>query len=248
MLEILQSPLTFILTALELVVIAFALYFSFVLLVQLYFVAKKSFSYIKRKTFQNLNNIVLKICVSVLLIGYLLSWIIYGEEILTVMVCCSVPILIITSMTNSFESLNESVQAVFNDNSKLWGTLECKVESRLLDRDIYELQAKKIKTELVKKTNSLEHSKKLDNELSYTLAIIDNIDGIFRKSLKKETMMEKNSGLLRKLYNELLDRYDYFEKQYHELLHENYDVKNNIAKTIIKNKNIEDQSNILKNL
>lgn len=110
MLELSQSPLTFIFTALELVVIAFALYFSFVLLVESYFVAKKSFSYIKRKVFQNLNNIVLKIFVSVLLIGWLLSWIIYGEEMLTVVACCSVPILIITLMTNAFESLSANIK------------------------------------------------------------------------------------------------------------------------------------------
>ena len=153
---------------------------------------------------------------------------------------------------NLLRHLDKSIQIVFNEKvnwwRKLWGDLKCRVESRLLDRDTYELQAKKIKNELAKKTNSLEYSEKLNNELSCTLAIIDNIDEIFRKSLNKETTMEKNSGLLRRSYNELRERYDYFEKQYHELLHENYDVKNNISKTIIKNKNIEDQSNILKNL
>jgi septum formation inhibitor-activating ATPase MinD len=154
-------------------------------------------------------------------------------------------------MTNGFESLNETMQHVFNSDKRwwdfLWGNVD-KVESKFLDRKTYEYQARKIRKELVKKSTKPEINNKVDIELSHTIGIIENIDEIFRKSLKGETSMLKNKDMLHKAYGELVDRYEYFEQQYHILLQVNYELKHEISKTVLKNKTAEEQKSLLKNL
>jgi hypothetical protein len=252
MLDILQSPLQLILAAISLIILVFTLHYSFLFLVKAYLLLQKIFIYIKRKSFQNLDNFMFKSLVSILVIFCVFSWLIFGKDMLVVTcISCITFILIAMIFTKGFISLDDALRAAFNDDkgwwSKLWGNIDA-VDSKLLDIDTYELQVKKIKTELSRKTNSPEHSKKLENELLHTIGIIVNINEIFKKALNGETTMLNNLGLLRAAYNELHARYEYFEQQYHELLNDNYDVKNAISQTVFKNKTVEDQKNILKNL
>jgi hypothetical protein len=252
MLELLQSPVLLILAVIGFVIIVFTIYYSLLLLVKTYLLLQKMFLYIKRKSFQNLDNFIFKSLVSISVLSCVVSWIILGKDILVVTcMSCITFILIAMVLTKGFISLDDSIRAAFNDDkgwwSKLWGNIDA-VDSKLLDIYTYENQVKKIKTELFSKINSLEHSKRLENELAHTVGIIENINVIFKKALKGETTMLNNLGLLRASYSELHARYQYFEKQYHELLHDNYDVKNAISQTVSKNQTIEEQKDILKNL
>ena len=186
------------------------------------------------------------------LISFAYTSIFYEKEtIWMVLIGCSIIVSVVTFMTNGFESLNESIQHTINDDKSfwdfLWGYID-KIESKYLDRNTYKSQAIKIKDELSKKNAKSDIANKVDIELSHTLSIIDNVDVIFRKSLKGETTMLNNKALLLKSYDELVNRYDYFEKQYHILLQENYDLKYDISKTVEKNKTAEEQKDLLKNL
>ena len=153
--------------------------------------------------------------------------------------------------THYDDSLDEEMQDVFNHDKSWWQTVwknKNIVDSRYLSRDTYHRQREKIQAQMVKLPIGTDANKKLNSEISQTISIIDNIDEIFRKSLKRETTMLKNKDLLWNLYVELTDRYEYFEQKYHDLLQENYAIKHGIAQTIANNAQSQAQKDLLKNL
>jgi hypothetical protein len=233
-----------ILPALEIIAIVGIVYF-------LFFLLTTKISNIKNKVFQNLNNFVLSSAITIVLISTGLSWWLQDEEtILMVLGICGI-LMFVALSRNGFISLDDSIEEVFDTDygwwDKFWGNNK-RVDSKFLDRKTYGSQAIKIKHELRKRSIKSDIASKVDIELSHTLNIIDNVDEIFRKSRKGETTMLNNKGLLHKSYNELVNRYDFFEQQYHALLQENYDLKHDISKTVSKNKTAEEQKDLLKNL
>jgi hypothetical protein len=149
------------------------------------------------------------------------------------------------------DALDDEMQDAFNHDKSwweiLWGEGE-KVEGKYFKIETYQAQGSKIMAEYISKGIKADEIKKIDSYVSQTCEIIDNINEIFRKTLKKETTMLENKELLLNSYHELKGRYEYFEKKYHDLLQDNYTFKNPIADLIAKNMEVESQKDLLKNL
>lgn len=214
-------------------------------------VIEKSFTKIARKLFQNLDYYAVKVVAVIWVLSYLMIityFNVYVKDIHLFSMCVSIMVLM---LRGKFDSLDEVMQDALNHEKSwwdiLWGDGE-KVESKYLDIETYQQQGSKIMAEYISKGLKADEIKKIDVYVTQTCEIIENINEIFRKSLKKETTMVENRELLYNAYKELKERYGYFEKKYHDLLQDNYTFKNPIADLIAKNMEVESQKDLLKNL
>ena len=150
-----------------------------------------------------------------------------------------------------FSSLNQELEKVFSEDrhwiAKLFG-VKYKVNVHYLNENTFIEQISKIKDEFKKSKISIEKEHQLDQELSTTLNILSSIDAVYKKSLKNLTTLSKNKALLIQLYEQLVQRYDYFDKKYHDLLEQNYQAKSDFASFSIKNEEIDAIKNELKNI
>lgn len=201
-------------------------------------IVERSIVRIRYQFFQSLDFYGFKMALLVMAVSYLIVILFFSEEA-RVMLILEFSIIGTYLLLNHYvDALDDEMQEAFNDG-KSWFQSFCnkeyKVESRYLKFETYEYQRAKIQTQLAKRFIGVESSKKLEHEISQTKEIIENINELYRKSLKGETTMLKNKDLLWKLYVELKDRYEYFEQKYHDLLQEKYGIKHDIAQMIIKN-------------
>ncbi|MDD5053510.1 MAG: hypothetical protein PHO27_12315 [Sulfuricurvum sp.] len=214
-------------------------------------VIEKSFTKIACKLFQNLDYYAVKIVAVIWVLSYLMIITYFNEYVRDVHLFSMCIALMILLQRRKFHALDDEMQDAFNHEKNwwdiLWGNTE-KVQSKYLDIETYQKQGSKIMAEYISKGIKADEIKKIDGYVAQTCEIIENINEIFRKSLKNETTMVENRELLYKAYQELKERYEYFEKKYHDLLQDNYTFNNPIAELIAKNMEVESQKDLLNNL
>ena len=199
---------------------------------------EKSFTRIARKMFQNLDLYVVKIIATIWILSYLIISYFFNEHVNTIHLfgmCVGTMILI---AKHKVDALDDEMQDAINHDKSwwdaLWGDSE-KVDGKYLNKETYEKLVAKIKAEYETKGIRMEAIKRLSSDLTQTLEIIDNINEIFRKALKGETTMLINKELLFQSYQELKERYGYFDQKYQEVLQDNYALKNKIADSVARN-------------
>lgn len=176
----------------------------------------------REKIFQNLDNWTGNIFWYGFLISLGVTLVLESQSLLHFTLAMGLILYALWSYLGGFSSLNHEMQKAFNEKTG-WFEKTYKVESIYLDKQTYKIQVTKIKEELQKAKASGEQYTKLENELLEVMGIIDNINEIYRKSLKNLTTISKNKELLLKLYEELKNRHKYYEEKYHLLLMKNYD-------------------------
>lgn len=208
-------------------------------------IKEKSIFSFRRKVFQNLDSYFVKIQLIVMLVSYLIARAYFSDETQTMMIgMFSFMTYLFIITFKAWDSLDYEMQVAFNHGKSWWDAFwhdSEKVESKYLKIETYHAQGSKIMAEYISNGFKIDEIREINTYVAETCEIIENLNEIFRKSLHKETTMLENKELLRKSYQELKDRYVYFEKKYHDLLQDHYMFKNPIAELIAKNMELEAQ-------